>query len=311
MRLKYLLFAWIMLMGALTHSAHAGLVVVTGGTLDMQYDGAVFADRNSTSTPLTALQDYMRYGRYWAPSETVNAGPTFIPKGPAAFRPLPIDIGSVGNPRTPNFRDQRATLDPLYPQTSPSEILGVNTNGTVANSTGNNRISTTLKFDTNNVTGTVTGLAQTNGVSAWWFANDAIMNAGGSWVSWGGLSMRYDASRVGLGYSGWVFANQLGGIGDIFDTKNVSVNLTGSTFTLSGQLFSSSGDSADPYNENFATWETYTLMKPDLQLGSFTFNGNITAVPEPSSMLLLGLAGAGTFGVRLLRKTRRQKTQVN
>ena len=108
-----------------------------------------------------------------------------------------------------------------------------------------------------------------------------------------------------------MFANQLGGIGDIFDTKNVTMNLTGSTFTLSGQLFSSAGDSADPYNENFATWETYTLMKPDLQLGSFTFNGNIAAVPEPSSMLLLGLAGASTFGARLVRKARRQKAQVN
>ena len=197
MKLMYLLLASIALMGSLTHCAHAGLVLVTGGSLNMQYDGAVFADVNSTSTPLTAAQDYMRYGRYWAPSETVS-GPTFIPKGPAAFRPLPIDVGSVGNPRTPNFRDQRATLNPLYPQTSPNEVLGVNTNVPVANSAGNNRIATTLKFDTTNVTGTVTGLAQTNGVSAWWFANDSIMNAGGSWVSWGGLSMRYDSSRVGL-----------------------------------------------------------------------------------------------------------------
>ena len=106
--------------------------------------------------------------------------------------------------------------------------------GVVPNSAGSNRISTNLTFDTSNVLGSVSGLVQTNGVSAWWFANDSLMDSGVAWISWGDMSLRYDASRVSLGYSGWVFANQLGGVGDIFDTKNVS--MTASTSGLVSSL---------------------------------------------------------------------------
>jgi hypothetical protein len=66
---------------------------------------------------------------------------------------------------------------------SPTENLTVNGSGAILNSAGRNRLSTDLSYDPANLTGTVEGLVQTNGVSAWWFANDAIMDSGGSWVS--------------------------------------------------------------------------------------------------------------------------------
>lgn len=276
----------------------AGIVVIGGGTLTISYDGSVFADVNSSYAGLTPGQDFMRYGRFWSPSETVK-GAAFTAKQPQEFRPLPIS-GGTGNPRQPNFRDNRAQLDALYPQASPTEILGVNGNGPIANSVGRNRLSTTLTYDTSNVLGSVTGLVQTNGVSAWWFANDDIMNQGGSWVSWGDLSLRYDASRLSLGYSGWVFANQLGGVGDIFDTKNVTLIATSAGISISGELWSSDGTSPNPYNANPSTWPSYTLMNPDLKIGSFNFQG--TAVPEPSALALLGSGAVALLGLRLRRR---------
>ncbi len=134
------------------------------------------------------------------------------------------------------------------------------------------------------------------------------MNQGGSWVSWGDLSLRYDPSRVVLGYSGWVFANQLGGIGDIFDTKLTSFNADSTGITMAGEIYGSTGDSADPYNENFATWESYTLMNPNVKIGTFSFNG-VTAVPEPGSMAAIGIATAIGAGVRWRHRRKKNCSQ--
>lgn len=276
---------------------HAGVVSLIGGSLSITYDGAAFANTENSNFGLSAANgDFMRYGRYWQASETVGPGPAYVAKQPAAFRPLPFTT-TTGNPRQPNFRDNRATLDPLYPVQSPTETLTVNGDGSIANSAGRNRIATTLSFDPLDLSGTVDGLVQTNGVSAWWFANDAIMDAGGSWVSWGDLSLRYDPTRVALGYSGWVFANQLGGIGDIFDTKLTSLSVSESGLSLVGEIYSSDGTSEDPYNENYATWESYTLMNANLKIGTFSFSG-VTAIPEPGVSLLAGLATLGLVSTR-------------
>jgi hypothetical protein len=182
---------------------------------------------------------------------------------------------------------------------SPTENLTVNSSSVILNSEGRNRLSTDLSYDPSNLTGTIEGLVQTNGGSAWWFANDAIMDSGGAWVSWGDLSLRYDASRVALGYSGWVFANQLGGIGDIFDTKITSMSVSAGGLLLQGELWGSDGTSADPYNENYATWESYTLMNPNLKIGTFSFDGFTSAVPEPSRALLFA---AGITSLLLRRR---------
>lgn len=290
------------MLSLLSTDASAALVLIDGGSLTIRYDGSTFANVSSSYMGLNAAEgDFMRYGRYWAPAETVK-GPGFTPKQPQEYRPLPITTSS-GNPRQPNFRDNRALLDPLYPQVSPVEVLSVNGSGVVPNSAGSNRISTNLTFDTSNVLGSVSGLVQTNGVSAWWFANDSLMDSGVAWISWGDMSLRYDASRVSLGYSGWVFANQLGGVGDIFDTKNVSMTASTSGLVLSGELWGSDGTSADPYNENFATWETYTLMNPNLRVGTFEFSG-VTAVPEPSSMVLICATALGGVALRVRGRRR-------
>ncbi len=294
MKLPSLLFIFPALLLSTTPAVSA-VVSLVGGTLSITYDGAVFANTaNSNAGLLAGDGDFMRYGRYWQASETVGAGPNFIAKQPQAFRPLPFTTTS-GNPRQPNFRDNRATLDPLYPVQSPTENLTVNGADTILNSAGRNRLSTDLSYDPTNLIGTAEGLVQTNGVSAWWFANDAIMDSGGAWVSWGDLSLRYDASRVSLGYSGWVFANQLGGIGDIFDTKITSMSVSASGLSLQGELWSSDGTSPDPYNENTATWESYTLMNPNLKVGTFSFSGFTAGVPEPSRIIFSMLGIAAVF----------------
>jgi hypothetical protein len=276
------------------------VVSLIGGTLSISYDGTAFANTANSNFGLSAINgDFMRYGRYWQASQTVGSGPNYVAKQPAAFRPLPFTTSS-GNPRQPNFRDNRATLDPLYPVQSPTENLAVNGSGSIANSAGRNRQSTTLSFDPDDLAGTVDGLVQTNGISAWWFANDAIMNAGGSWVSWGDLSLRYDPTRLALGYSGWVFANQLGGIGDIFDTKLTSFSVSESGLSLVGEIYGSDGTSADPYNENYATWESYTLMNPNLKIGTFSFSG-VTGVPEPGISIMAGGAALGLLTIRRRR----------
>lgn len=281
-------------------SADAATVSLTGGTLSITYDGAVFANAANSNYGLSAVNgDFMRYGRYWQATDTVGPGPSFLAKQPQAFRPLPFTT-LTGNPRQPNFRDNRATLDPLYPMQSPAENLTVNGDGTIPNSAGRNRLSTDLSYDPADLTRTVSGLVQTNGVSAWWFANDSLINAGIAWISWGDLSLRYDASRVALGYSGWVFANQLGGVGDIFDTVVTFMNVSAGGLSIQGDLYGSDGSSADPYNENFATWETYTLMNPNVKVGTFSFQG-FTAIPEPSRVFL---CIAGLMGVVFRRQRR-------
>lgn len=277
-------------------SLHAGAASLTGGTLTLMYDGAVFADAAHSSFGLSPTAgDFMRYGRFWQAAETVGDAPFHLPKQPGAFRPLPFTT-ATGNPRQPNFRDNRDTLDPLYPVQSPTEILTVNGNGAVTAAEGRNRLSTDLAYDPSDLAGTVNGLVQTNGVSAWWFANDALMDAGIAWISWGDLSLRYDPSRVPLGYSGWVFANQLGGIGDIFDTTLTSISVSADGIALRGDLYGSDGSSSDPYNENLATWETYTLMTPNLKVGTFSFYG-VTSVPEPDASVMVAAAMLGLIAM--------------
>jgi hypothetical protein len=279
----------------------AAVVSLTGGALSITYDGAAFADTANSNYGLSPSKgDFMRYGRYWQATDTVGVAPNYIAKQPQAFRPLPFTT-LTGNPRQPNFRDNRATLDPLYPEQSPAENLTVNGSDPIPNSAGRNRLSTNLSYDPNDLAGTVSGLIQTNGVSAWWFANDDLMDAGIAWISWGDLSLRYDPSRISQGYSGWVFANQLGGIGDIFDTKITSMSVSSSGLSLQGELWGSDGTSSDPYNENYATWESYTLMNPNVKIGTFNFSG-VTAVPEPSAALLCGAAGIGLLIIRRRRQ---------
>jgi hypothetical protein len=110
-----------------------------------------------------------------------------------------------------------------------------------------------------------------------------------------------------VGYSGWVFANQLGGTGDIFDTILTFSNFSAGGMTLQGRLFGSDGTSDDPYNENYATWESYTLMKPNVEVGTFNFSGasSVTAVPEPSSMIVLSIVGVGGVVARYQRRNKK------
>lgn len=285
---RLLLVGWIVATGvAIAAASTAQGVAIVGGHLEMSYDGAVFANPSNSYAGLAAVDgDLMRYGRFWAASETVGAAPIFVARSLGDFRPLPATT-TTGNPRRPNFRDDRAFLDPLYPVRSPAERPTVNGAGTVASSAGRNRISTDLSFDPADLAGTVDGLVQTNGVSTWWFANDTVMDAGAAWLGWGDLSLRYDPNRIAAGYSGWVFANQLGDTGDLFDTRITSLSATAEGLYLEGELYGSDGTSPDPYNATPEIWPAYTLMNPDLKIGTFRFNG-ITSVPEPSGGLPCG-----------------------
>jgi hypothetical protein len=80
------------------------------------------------------------------------------------------------------------------------------------------------------------------------------------------------------------------------------MSVSASGLSLQGEIWGSDGTSADPYNENYATWESYTLMNPNLKIGTFSFDGFTSSVPEPSRAVL-GMIGIMSLVIRRRRKT--------
>jgi len=155
---------------------------------------------------------------------------------------------------------------------------------TVTNLAGRTAQPTTIDFNPASLT-THTGVIGLGGVTRW----DVNALLGGGNVLAGDFTLRYDASRLLAGGSGWALTNNISPAAVVFDLANVTASAGAGTLTISGDL----GLSFEVAN--------FLLGSPGDQgkdMGNFTFTGSY--VPEPSSALLL----AGILGGSLGRRNR-------
>lgn len=148
--------------------------------------------------------------------------------------------------------------------------FGVNP-ATVTSPSGRALQGTNLTYDSSNLTGTASGQIGLGGFTRF--------NGAAGLFYIGDYQLLYNAARATGIYSGWYLQNNAGFPANAFDFANVSTNVTGSGFTLSGDLV--------PNSDSF--FSLYGLTGMDM--GNFSFTA--TAVPEASSALLGTLSLAG------------------
>ena len=155
--------------------------------------------------------------------------------------------------------------------------FGVNP-ASISSPSGRTLQGTTLTYDSSNLTGTASGQIGLGGFTRF--------NGAGGLFYIGDYQLLYDETRKTGVYSGWYLQNTAGFPANAFDFANVSTNVTGSGFTLSGDLV--------PNSDSFFSF--YGLTGTDM--GNFSLTA--TAVPETSSTMLGALSLAG-FMIRRRR----------
>lgn len=110
-----------------------------------------------------------------------------------------------------------------------------------------------------------------------------VFAVGASGIAAGDYSLEYSTGRLSL-------VNHLGGTVEAFRVNNPTFTTTATGFLIEGDLLT-------------GTFFSLNGLQEDLDVGYFSFNA-ITAVPEPSTMVLLGLAAAGLGAKRLVRRTK-------
>ena len=155
--------------------------------------------------------------------------------------------------------------------------------GPVTNPSGRARQTTNADLDPNSPLTTWSSLEQigVDGVTVF-----TVTPVGGLLV--GDYSLTYSSALNRLS----LFNNFQIGV-EAFRVNNPTFTTTGSGFTIQGELLTGA---FFPLNN----------VDEDLDVGFFTLNA-ITAVPEPSSMALLGLAVAGLGAKRMFRRARSKK----
>jgi hypothetical protein len=113
-----------------------------------------------------------------------------------------------------------------------------------------------------------------------------------------------------ISFESFVYTGQASGTGpnsfsfrsstDSFTADIGTPTVTGATISLAGSQF-----------QNLSSATTFRLYgwgasasAGTFSVNEFTFNGSVSAVPEPSSIALLSLVGIGGFALRRLRKGR-------
>ena len=130
-----------------------------------------------------------------------------------------------------------------------------------------------------------TGTIGLGGVSRW----DVNPLLGGGILGFGDFTLQYESSRLALGGSGWSLRVYLtGGGGNVaFDLLNVVTNATETSLSISGDL---------AVSPEVAIGLLGTPGDAGKDVGDFNFTA--TAIPEPSSALIGGVALLGWMGRR-------------
>ncbi|MFG0265558.1 MAG: PEP-CTERM sorting domain-containing protein [Rhodopirellula sp. JB055] len=254
--------------------------VVTGGTLTFDLDGDAFADG--------ADVDYINTrGQATNGSFLYDTNQSFI-----------------------EFAGHSATSNPGRPAASGTFADAVTSGWTRPSTTGLNygfnsdSSLQTLTFDAGSVaTGGATGSTQFTGGDSFWFANSTMYDPiadvpTSTWFHYKNLTLSYDADRMALDSenSGWLFTHNLPGSLALYDIRNLTIDTTAATLSTPGTL---------TFNGDLFTTPEFrgqVGIQSGLDVGSFSFAG-VTAVPEPSSVMVLAAAGAaGAFWRRRKRK---------
>ena len=204
------------------------------------------------------------------------------------------------------FAVHSATGNPGRPGPSPSTFASVASGWTRPNSTGlsygfNSDMSLqTLTFDPATIaTNGASGATRFTGGDSFWIANstmyDPIADVPQSvWFHYKNLTLSYDAARIALdgANSGWLFTHNIPGSLPTYDIRNLTLDAsTPGSLAMSGDLFTT------------PEFRNQIGIQSGLDVGSFSFSG-VTAVPEPSSFALLGIAGIAGVVIRRRRQSK-------
>ncbi|WP_436716928.1 hypothetical protein U8335_07105 [Roseiconus lacunae] len=270
-RLFSVLSYGIVLAGVLLGSTARG-DLVTSATLSINFDGDAFAAAadevalQNVGVALTPGQSFMEFGLH---ADASMPG-----------RPAPSSIVT-------DFRDLRNLW--VRPSTS---NLDYSFDSAALNP---------LSFDPSTIASSgAKGAATFSGGDSFWYANDAVIATGSSWLQFGNYELHYDGSRVDADNSGWLLTNTFLQTLPLFDIRNLSIGSVPADTSLAGNLLLS-GDLH--ITDEFSTsW----YMESGLNVGSFSFAG-VTAVPEPSGVSALLVIAAGRV---LIRRRRRRPLTV-
>lgn len=280
---------------ALASAAHADIVV--GGSFTQNLDSAAFRSPSSLdpgfadflATQAGVVVDpnapLMIFGNHFSPAQTAG-------KNVLQFRPMPVDpaLTPIGSPALPrvNYRDDAAAIEANIAAFGSTSALAFGVNApdlTPSGLPGRDEKPSSFSFDPSNISTSATGTIGLDGATSFWYANVPVINTQSVWLGYGDLSLSFNAARAVNGNSGWFLTNNLLFGQELYDVRNLSfANVVAATETTPGS-FVMSGDLrvAPEYSFNWG-------LRENLDVGSFTLNA-ITAVPEPTTLGLLGAAG--------------------
>jgi uncharacterized protein (TIGR03382 family) len=147
---------------------------------------------------------------------------------------------------------------------------GINPTTPLTDPTGRDLQETNFTYNPANLTGTAAGAIGIGGTTRW----DIDPFLGGGVFILGDFTARYDAARAGGIYSGWYLTNHFSFPSVAFDLANVSTNVLGDGFTLTGDLYVKTGE---PLNAFFG-------FPGETDYGNFSLSAS--TIPEPSSAML-------------------------
>jgi hypothetical protein len=280
-------------------------LIVNGGSLTVNFDANALAtesDFRMSSDPWMQLAQH-----YTAADNGVRVTTGTVRNGTPQIRKL-IDVGVNigGSTWTSDWRAIKTYLPGYTMPSSTGLTYSIYDSAPTGNGSGRFPQASNFTIDLSGNPATATGQIGIGGADSFWFTDRAYLDTYGvlgtnvnstpTNLNLGDYSVYYDASRVTGATSGWVFSTHLnyspGAVA--FDTSaDTILNATPSTFNLAGSLIVAS-DLSD-----------FSGLRLGANVGTFNLTGfDVTAVPEPSSFALLGVAGVAGAVLRRRRQSK-------